>query len=268
MTEKSYVWGGTATGDADEAPYNNEQWALFWSLLLQYRRTDEGVIPCRHSAYAGNLVVTNPASSTVRVVTGVAIVDGRLYTNSANIDTDLNGVGTGWYTVVLRRSLAAQTVRVAFVGPSGGIPAVTQTDATWEISLATLYFDDATNTVSSLVDTRVSLCYPNHQWRQGGSSSAFGSPGTTNYNNQAMEMQSGVATVTFATDTVKTLAITFPKEFSSSPSVFVSVNGATNRIFATAESITTTGFTFTWQSDSGASISEAVNGHWLALGQR
>ena len=159
MTEMSYLWGGKVTGDAQTAlggaPYSDDEWAYLWSFLLQYDRTTQGPIITNRAGYTGNLFVTNSSGTTIRVATGAAIVDGRLYTNSANIDEDMDGQGTGYYTVVLQKHEANQEVRVVILGPDVGAPPVaTQSAAVWEISIATFHFDDGTDTISALTDTR------------------------------------------------------------------------------------------------------------------
>jgi len=160
MTEYSFVWGGIATGDATSAPYTDDQWATLWSVLHQYDRTTQGPLITNFAGYTGGLELTNPSGTTMRVASGAGIVDGRLYLSSANIDTDVNNGGTGYYNVVLQKLEAAQTVRVAFLGPEVGVPTVTQDANTWEISLGTFHFNDSTNTVSALTDTRVFCEYP------------------------------------------------------------------------------------------------------------
>lgn len=140
MTEKSYYWGGTITGDASLAPYDDDEFSDNWNFLLAYDRVTQGVISTARSSYTGFLNVTNPAGTTVRVATGAALVDGKLYTNDANIDFSA-ATANQYYTVVLRKSWSGQTVRAALLGPQvGSPPSVTQTDGTtWEISLATVY---------------------------------------------------------------------------------------------------------------------------------
>lgn len=142
--ESSMVWGGTATGDAAAgnftAPYSDDEFSDMLAMILTYDRTTQGVIQSAYAGYTGNLAVTNPAGVTIRVATGVALVDGKLYTNSANVDNVVvaPGEGSNFYRIVLRKSFVAQTVRVALIGPDiAAFPAVTQTDGTtWEISLA------------------------------------------------------------------------------------------------------------------------------------
>lgn len=144
MTESSMVWGGTATGDAAAgnftAPYSDDEFSDMLAMILTYDRTTQGVIRSARTGYSGNLAVTNPAGVTIRVATGLALVDGKLYANSANVDNVVvaPGGGSNFYRIVLRKDFAAQTVRIALIGPDiAAFPAVTQTDGTtWEISLA------------------------------------------------------------------------------------------------------------------------------------
>lgn len=140
----SAPWGGVVTGDAAgnifAAPYSDDDWSDLWSMLLTYDRTTQGVIRSARTGYDGNLAVTNPAGTTIRVATGLALVDGKLYANSANVDNVVvaPGGGSNFYRIVLRKDFAAQTVRIALIGPDVvAFPAVTQTDGTlWEIPLA------------------------------------------------------------------------------------------------------------------------------------
>ena len=140
MTQISWFWSGIATGDSTSAPYSDDEWSDIWRKLFTRDRTAEGVV----GGYANELEVTNPAGTTVRVATGAALVDGKFYETDANVD---NAAGAaGQYTrIVLRKSWAAHTVRVASLGPGGAQPALTQTDGTtWEIPLATIYNNGGT----------------------------------------------------------------------------------------------------------------------------
>jgi len=138
------VWGGTVTGDAAAgnftAPYSDDEFSDMLAMILTYDRTTQGVIRSARTGYSGNLAVTNPAGVTIRVATGLALVDGKLYSNSANIDNVVvaPGSGSNFYRIVLQKDFTAQTVRVALIGPDiAAFPAVTQTDGVlWEISLA------------------------------------------------------------------------------------------------------------------------------------
>lgn len=153
MTQWSAFWGGTATGDAAgatvDAPYSDDEFSDLWSILFLYDRTVQGVIQTNRSGYTGLLEVTNPSGSTIRVANGLALVDGKVYGNTANVDeaVDVPGSNTNYYLVVLTKDFAAQTVRIDIKEAAGnsnggastavGYPTVTQTDGTtWEIALA------------------------------------------------------------------------------------------------------------------------------------
>ena len=136
--QTSWPWGGTVTGDATLAPYSADEWSDIWRKIFQRDRTLEGVLP----NYLGELTVTNPAGTTIRTSDGGAIVDGTYYDNTANVDNTVvaPGSGSNFYRIVLQKGWAAQTVRIAMLGPNAvAPPAVTQTDGvTWEISIATV----------------------------------------------------------------------------------------------------------------------------------
>ncbi len=137
MTETSWFWGGTSPGDATDAPYDDDEMSDVFRKLFQENRTSQGVI----EDYESELAVSNPAGNDIRVAPGAALVDGKFYENDANDDTTIAtpGVSTRIDRVVLRKSWAAQTVRIAILTgvEGGGVPALTQTDGvTWEIPLA------------------------------------------------------------------------------------------------------------------------------------
>lgn len=139
MAQTSYLHDGTATGDAAQAPYNAAEWALWWSSIHVMDRTKQGVLPTLNPTYDENLA-TRVVVTDVEVDPGIAMVDGTLYFNSAAIALTLAavGAGTNYYTVVLRKDYAAQTVRAILLGPVNGgpRPAVTQTALVWEIEIA------------------------------------------------------------------------------------------------------------------------------------
>ena len=285
MTQKSYVWGGTAIGDAIYAPYNDDEWADIWSFMHQYDRTTQGPITTARVGYTGGLAVTNSSGTTIRVATGAAIVDGRLYTNSANVDEDVNGRGTGYYRVVLQEHEANQTIRVLILGPQAGTPpSVTQSAAIWEISLATFYFDDSTNTVSALTDTRdfvetpfevrddsiddtkAGNRVPQFYRRQGGDTNNWQVPGTTSYTPSAVRMQAGVKYWTGSSASSGSLVVTFPVAFSYLPVVFANVLGDSYShsitIAITPTSVQTA--TIYWKDHDGPQT--VLQFKWLAVG--
>lgn len=156
MTETSLFWGGTTVGD--HGRYTDDQFSDFIRKLFQTDRTVEGVI----SDYLNELAITNPAGVTIRVTSGGALVDGKLYESDANVDHTIAapGAGTNYYTIVLRKSFAAQTVRQVLLGPNAvAYPTVTQTDGTtWEIEIARISITSAS--VISITDQRNFCHYP------------------------------------------------------------------------------------------------------------
>lgn len=151
MTEKSYFWGGIATGDATLAPYDDDEFSDFIRVLFQ-DNTDEGVIQDRL-----NDLSCSGGTTPVVMSTGYALVDGKLYYNDAakNITISTPVVSTRKDLIVLRKSWASQTVRVEVVQgvEGGGYPSLTQTDGvTWEIPLYAV--DITTGGNITLTDSR------------------------------------------------------------------------------------------------------------------
>jgi hypothetical protein len=156
MVETSYFWGGTTIGD--HGTYTDDNFSDFITNIFLKDRTLEGVLP-----FVGAfLVPTNPSGVTIRIAAGSALVDGKLYTSSANVDHTVAAPGAGfnYYSVVLTKDFAAQTVRQTLLGPSTvGYPTVTQTDGTkWEIYLAKISVSSAG--VIVVTDSRT-LCHVN-----------------------------------------------------------------------------------------------------------
>lgn len=152
MTEKSYYWGGTAVGDATEAPYSDDEFSDIWRYLFLSERELMGPI-----VGGSELAITNPAGSTVRVASGRAMVDGKFYINDANIDFIVSGATVYWI-IGLRKDFAAQTVRAFHRGTypdrATALASLVQTDGTtWEIALATVLTDGA-GAVDTIQDER------------------------------------------------------------------------------------------------------------------
>lgn len=151
MTEVSYMWDCNTGGDSSEAPYDQFKWAKQFEAWFLNDATKQGIITSQDAAYSGNLAVTNTGALTMSVATGMAMVKGWTYFNTAAVTLALGAspaVGTDYYIIVLRRSLSGipvSTVRLAIVGPvNGSAPAVTQNvNGTWEIKIATVTKDSA-----------------------------------------------------------------------------------------------------------------------------
>lgn len=179
MTQKSYFWDGTVTGDAADAPYDTDEFnSIFIGLLLTANRALEGVIPSYHSSYSGLLHVT-ASGTTANVATGAALVDGTLLINSATVGFAC-GVANNYYTIVARKSWASQTVRLALLGPSAvTYPSVTQTvGVTWEIEIARVFNNAGT---LEITDTAYHLALNPVVHRQGGNADSWWHSGTNNY---------------------------------------------------------------------------------------
>lgn len=150
MAEDSFFWAGTTTGDA--GPYSDDEFSDFIRDLLQEDRTTQGVL----TGVLNELEVTNPAATTIRVASGKALVDGKLYSNTANVDFSISAPvsGSNYYRIALSKDFSAQTVRATRLGPSTSAPpALTQTDGTkWEISLATVQI--TSGGIVTITDTR------------------------------------------------------------------------------------------------------------------
>jgi len=153
MAERSLFWDGTAVGDAVAITQTHMQDWFFRCVAGAY--DSRGIV----RGWRNELAVSG-TSSPVTVATGGAIVYGMFYdadeANSVNVTTPSSGLSR-YDLIVLRRSWATQTVRIArVVGVAGAIPAVpalTQTAGTiWEIPLATVLVNDAG--LLTVTDTR------------------------------------------------------------------------------------------------------------------
>lgn len=132
MTEFSGLWTTGGAGDG-ASTYTRANLSDFFKVLGACM-DNEGVAPAYLNALAGS---ANGANSA-RIATGGALVDGIIYTNSANVDTAIPSAVGGGNTridrLVLRADWAAQTVRVTRIaGTDAGsptAPSITQTPGT------------------------------------------------------------------------------------------------------------------------------------------
>ena len=145
MSEDSYFWDGNAVL-GDDGPYTTQHVQDTFFRMLLNGTGDQGVL----RGWLNEMLVSG-AASPITVATGGAIVYGEFFQNdqaaSVNIPTPAAGLSR-YDQVVVRRSWAAQTVRIARVaGVAAAAPAVpilTQTvNVTWEIPLATVLVTDA-----------------------------------------------------------------------------------------------------------------------------
>ena len=153
MTERSLPWPGTTVGDA--GAYSGDQWRLVLKSLGAQLNANEGVL----GGILNSLRPTSPGDNQVRIDTGRAIVDGRLYETDVAVTKTITSptVGTTGKRLVLRKSWAAQTVRITEITSADGtatIPALTQTDlTTWDIPLVSFTITTA-GVIGALTEER------------------------------------------------------------------------------------------------------------------
>lgn len=288
MTESSKFWAGISTGDA--GPYTDDMFSDVFALLFQSDRTLQGPI----YGVLSQLAVSNPSGQTIRVASGAALVDGKIYTNTSNVDFTgaVPASGTNYYTIVLRKNFAAQTVRVDILGPSTtSAPAVTQTDGTtWEISIATVTITSAA--VVTVTDTR-KFCHHSEQVdtahieseavdyskvgnrvpylaaRRGNSSSDWSAPGSTAYTPTKTRMYAGVVNVVTGGNWNGNVSVSFGSAFSNVPIVLTGLllNASTFDVVTLVMAVTSSGATIGWTKTGGAG-SPGLNFDitWIAIG--
>lgn len=155
MTQRSYFWGGTTTGDAAlanyGAPYSDLVYSRNLDLLHGLDKTSRGVLYYNDATYDDCLAVSNPAGSTIRVAPGLAMVNGHLFENTANVDLSAAALANGTYYCVLRCDYTLQTVRAALVSSLTQDVAFPPTTY-WDLALATVV--KAAGPTYTLTDTR------------------------------------------------------------------------------------------------------------------
>ncbi len=141
MTESSYNWTTSGTGDGPAAGYTAaDLFTLFRALFTGGGGANYGgVMPDS----GGELAVTG-STSPVAVASGAAVVYGIPYFNSAslNVTVATPASATRIDRIVLRASWSGQTVRITRIAGTEGAgtpPAMTQSaGTTWDIPLATV----------------------------------------------------------------------------------------------------------------------------------
>jgi len=166
MAQSSLFWttSSPTTGDGPETGYTQENWSALLRQMIHAYAANRGVL----IGHENSLLVSNPATTTIRVAKGSALVHGCWYENTAQIDF-VPGDGTcpalpvtaQIHRVVLRKSWAAKTVRLAFIsgtdaaGPS--TPALTQTpNTTFDIPLYQFQIDSL-GAITNAVDQRENI---------------------------------------------------------------------------------------------------------------
>ena len=157
--ETSLPWGGTTTGDATLAPYNDDEWSDVWKTWLEPDTTIHGVIRGYGNEYTANDIV-----SPVSIGTGYAMVDGKWHKSDAAVDFVIANptVNPRIDRIVLRKTWATQLVRLTLISGAEAaaptLPAITQNDGSvWDITLWAVYIDVAGNI--TLIDERNFIPY-------------------------------------------------------------------------------------------------------------
>jgi len=158
MAETSGPWDGVAVGDAVRAPYNASEWDDQFEDMFN-SDVNLGVLANRGGDLAGSILGANQ----FRIASGAALVKGKWYRNTANVDfAPVSATAGNWRRdrIVLSSTWAninsaardpaiqlAQTIRlIRLINPAenAAAPAVTQTDGVlWEIPLYQINISDA-----------------------------------------------------------------------------------------------------------------------------
>ena len=282
MSELSFLWDGTVTGDA--GPYDQDDYSdMLGEILSASSMADgnrSGVVDSKN--LTGNLGVSGVATP-VTIQEGAAIVDGTMYYNNADVTVAIPApaADTRIDYIVLRKSWAAQTIRITRIaGVEGaGAPALTQTIGTiWDFPLAQASI--AVGGVITVTDVRVFL---NRvvDYRQGSSATdwslgvlAGGAPFINDYRPRNPLIQCGTMQWTGSAHEGG-LNIVYPTPFKYSPLVIISV-GEINQTAGTHGTIATyltlqdeTGFSMHWiDNDAANNVFDEVSINWIAIGER
>lgn len=274
MAESSMFWDGTTTGDC--GPYDADEFNAFLRKILSFNRISQGVIV----GYENELEVTNPSGTTIRLATGAAIVDGTFYENTANIDFSVTapGAGNNFYRIILRKLWVDQEVRADILGPeTTDLPALVQTAGTeWDLSIAGVTVSSGGGiTIASdfgIINGPSAISLTK---RQGGSSTTWASPGSTDYSADGGVCQMGSAKWTGGAATSGTLTVTYPSQWMQLSTLVypiimitpVDFTGGSGAICVQAEAMGTTSFDIHWYSADGVTTFTSLDFHWMAIAQ-
>jgi hypothetical protein len=162
MAEDSAYWAGTTIGDASsadiwKAPYSDVEYSDIWSKIMA-SNTNRGFVV---AGYANDLKVyeSTPPAMTINVATGSIFIRGRLYENTAvntlTITANLSG-NPRLDRIIARVNVASQTIRLFVLAGTPAatptLPALTQTAATYEVSIAYIW---VANGAASIANTDI-----------------------------------------------------------------------------------------------------------------
>lgn len=158
MTQVSYLWDGTVTGDASEAPYDKAEFNTFMFMLNSTDNTANEAYVSPN--YLNDLrVYSTNTGMYVTVDTGAALVGGRYaFILDEAVSLPIDSIGADGYFrydyIVLRVRKNEQTIRLDVIkgGETGSEyalydPILVQTDTIIEIPIAKVYVSSEYNYV-------------------------------------------------------------------------------------------------------------------------
>lgn len=273
MAEQSQLWTTNGTGDGTSGGYSINDWIDILSKLI-----NPGQLAVGGVIYGeGNNLSASGAASPITVDTGAAIAYGFLYENTTPVPLAVTTptVGTTGGHIVLRVNWAAQTVRLRLERSANGVatpPALVQTaGTTWDIRLWT--FQITTAGVITLTDARTFARGPSNAphviGRQGYNSTSWAEHlggSLTNYFPGIVGVQSGMVRWTGAAIDRASVVVTFPKTFTGSPLVQVTVISTSAKVCtAVVPSATGDSVTIYWRTFDG-STATTMDLAWAAFG--
>jgi hypothetical protein len=179
MTEQSTFWTTDTVGD-DDALSREIWWKVLKSMMGSFEQTHKSGVAWGSGDGVNSpllVVETSPASAAVKVNIGRAFVDGAWYETDAaeTLSIAANNDGSGFAridTIVLRKSYAVQTVRLAVLqgtpAASPAAPTLTQNSSTWEYPLANVAVANLFTTIvnANITDRRTAAI--NRKVQEGG----------------------------------------------------------------------------------------------------
>lgn len=267
MSESSGFWTtGGATGD-QVAGYTQAHWSTAAEIMSSCTWY-EGVSP----SYLSRLLATAVAANTVRISAGGALVDGKWYQSTANVDVNIPSAVGGGNTridrIVARASWAGFTVRITRIAgtddPAPVAPAITQTSGTtYDIPICQVLVD----TAGSCTVTDERTFASNFSRRLGGSATEWAATGTTSYRIGIMQACVGSSEWTGVAATSGSLVITLPITYSDPPLVIGSIEtDNAKQIVGGFEATGADEITFNWFAADGATTATSVKCHWYVAG--
>lgn len=168
MSQSSAPWDGITTGSS--GPYSSADWSEIWKYMVGAGASHANVGPMLGSGTNPNnglkVQAQSPASTSVDVLQGSALIAGRFYLSDATVALAIAANASGnprIDTIILRADYGLQTVVLAVLQGTAAAsptpPALTQTIGTlYEIPLADIA---VANGFTSIADTNIT---PRHEW--------------------------------------------------------------------------------------------------------